>query len=385
VKPFHFWMPTEIVVGVDCLNELAQRSAPFGNRPLLVTGRHSARSSGAFECVLSQLVGTTLVEGIEENPSSQTCERGAELCRKAGCDFVVALGGGSAIDAAKAIAVLATNDGTCDRYFGSNQYSAAPLPIVAIPTTAGTGSEVTPYSVLVDSRTRTKRTIAGKGLFPRLALLDPGTTVTMSRATTIYSGLDALSQAMEGMVSKQYTPMGDVLALEVCRVVAQWLPVAAEEPAHLDARMQMLYAAMLSGCVIAQSGTTLVHGMGYPLTLEFGLPHGLANALLLTPVFQYNARFLPEKVAAIAHALGVVHGDSPTAEEAAANVGQALHRLFQRLKLSPAARDAGVDGTQLQTITGALVADRSRFRNQPGEPTAEDVLDFYRRAWNGTP
>lgn len=364
-------MPTEIVAGAECLNELAQRTARLGDRALVVTGRHSARCSGALECVESQLVGSTLFDGVEENPTTETCERGAEVCRQAKCDFVVALGGGSAMDTAKAIAVLATNDAPCSQYFGSNTYSNPPLPVVAIPTTAGTGSEVTPYAVLVDSDTHTKRTIAGKALFPRLALLDPDITVTMPRTVTIHTGLDALSQAMEGMVSRSSTAMGDVLALETCRIVTQWLPIAANEPGNLEARMHMLYAAMLSGCVIAQSGTTLVHGMGYALTLEFGVPHGLANGLLLAPLFAYNAQYCPETVASIAHALG------------GTDIAQAVYALFHRLGTSAAGRDHRIDENRLRELAQAISADRSRFKNQPGQPTADDVEQFYRSAWSG--
>lgn len=371
VKPFHYLMPTQVVAGSECLNELGQRTARLGNRALVVTGRHSARCSGALECVESQLVGATLFEGVEENPTTDTCERGAKVCRQAKSDFVVALGGGSAMDTAKAIAVLASNDGPCSRYFGGDAYLNPPLPIVAVPTTAGTGSEVTPYAVLVDSATHTKRTIAGKTLFPRLALLDPTITVTMPRAVTIHTGLDALSQAMEGMVSRSSTPMGDVLALETCRIVAQWLPIAADEPGNLDARMQMLYAAMLSGCVIAQSGTTLVHGMGYALTLEFGVPHGLANGLLLAPLFAYNAQWCPETVASIAQALG------------GTDIAEVVYALFRRLGISAAGRDYGIDESRLHELAEAISADRSRFKNQPGQPDVDEVERFYRTTWYG--
>lgn len=176
--------------------------------------------------------------------------------------------------------------------------------------------------------------------------------------------------------------MGDVWALEICRIVREWLPRAAERPDDLEARSRMHYAAMLSGCVIAQSGTTLVHGMGYYYTVEFGVAHGLANALLLPPVFEFNARQQPEKVAALATAFGVeADSDALTTAE---RLGDAVRRFVTDLGVSPAARDAGVDENRLEALAGVVSRDRSRFRNQVGEVTEEQVLDFYLRSFAGT-
>jgi len=374
-------MPTEVVLARGCLDTLNERCRPLGEKPLLVTGKHSARASGSLERALAQLPGAVLFDEVEENPTTLACERAAEQCKRHGCDFVVGLGGGSAMDAAKAIATLALNPGTCADYLGSDKIANPPLPIVAIPTTAGTGSEVTPYSVLVEPEARVKRTMRGVGLFPRLALLDPELSLTMPRSVTASTGLDAFSQAMEGMVSRRATPFGDTLAIETCRIIKAWLPRAVDKPEDLDARSQMLYAAMLSGCVIAQSGTTLVHGMGYYFTLESGLGHGLANAVLLTPLFQYNAQHEPEKVAALAAALG--HPCAPTPDDARKSIATAIHALLHKVGVSPAAKDAGANGERLQWYAGEIFADKGRAKNQPGQPALEDIAQFYHAAYDG--
>jgi alcohol dehydrogenase class IV len=379
VKPFRYFVPTEIVLGPGCLNTLGDHARSLGKKALVVTGKNSARANGALDRVLAQVPDATLFDGVEENPISETCMRGAAVCREKGCDFVVAIGGGSAMDTAKAIAVLAHNPGTCADYFGVDKYSGGNLPIIAVPTTAGTGSEVTPYSVIVDSATRVKRTIVAQGLFPKVALLDPELSRTMPRPVTVHTGLDALSQAMEGMVSLRSTPFGDALALEACRIVKTWLPRAAAHPNDIEARSQMLFAAMLSGCVIAQSGTTLIHSMGYYFTLEYGLAHGLANALLLTPVFQFDAKHLPEKVAAIASALG--RPTAPNSDDAQKNIALAIHALLDELDVSPAAKDTEVDLHRLQAFAEDIFADRSRFKNQPGDPSLDDVFQFFQRAY----
>lgn len=187
------------------------------------------------------------------------------------------------MDVAKAIAVLATNPGGCRDYFGSDKYTTPNLAVACVPTTAGTGSEVTPYSVITDLELGMKRTLSGRSLFPAVAVLDPALTLTVPRDVTVNTGLDVLSQAMEGIVSRTSTAVGDALALEACRLVRRWLPECVRDGNDLEARSQMLQASMLAGCVIAQSGTTLVHGMGYYFTTRFGVPHGLANGLVVPP------------------------------------------------------------------------------------------------------
>ena len=364
------------------IDDLAQYAQSLGTKAFVVTGRHSSRANGALDKVLSQLPQSEIFDEVDENPTTDRCDRAAERCRQTGCDFVIGLGGGSPMDAAKAIAGLALHDGRAIDYVGSDKFVRGNLPIVAIPTTAGTGSETTPYAVMVDPAENTKRTITGKGLFPVVALLDPELTASMPRHVTVNTGLDALSQALEGMVSRRSSPVSDLLAIEICRLICRWLPVAAEDPHNLDARGAMMHAAMLSGCVIAQTGTTLVHGMGYYYTMEFGVAHGLANALLLPPVFAYNAHQLPEKVAALADAMG--HSSPPEPQSAAKAIAQALRNLLNRMGVSARAADHGVDRDRLAWCADEVFRDRSRFKNQAGEPTREDVRSFFLQSHDGS-
>lgn len=374
-------MPTKVIFRNGALDELEQHLAAIGPKAFVVTGRASARKTGTLDRLLRQLPKYELFDQVDEDPTTDLCDGAAEKCRQAGCDFVVALGGGSPMDAAKAIAAIAVTGETTTDILRSGRAVERNLPIVAIPTTSGTGSEVTPYSVLVSTEEKTKRTIRGTGLFPVLAVLDPELTISMPQHVTVNTGLDALSQALEGMVSKKPSPMGDILALEICRIVTKWLPIAAKNPQNLDARAQMLYAAMLSGCVIAQTGTTLVHGMGYYYTLEFDVAHGLANGLLLAPVFRFNAHECPEKIAALAEAMGVP--SQPEPEAAAQAITDAMHNLFEKLDLSPAAKDHGVDRERLAWCANEVFEDRSRFKNQLGEPTRDEVHAFFLESFEG--
>jgi len=379
---FQFLMPTEMVFGAGCLSELGARCESLGQKPLIVTGKHSSRANGALDRALAQLPSAVVFDDTTENPTTAICEQAAAICRREGCDFVVAVGGGSPMDTAKAVAGLALNPSPCSAYFGRDLLTKGTLPIAAVPTTSGSGSEVTPYSVLVDSETHTKKTVAGRNLFPSIALLDPELTVTMPPSVTASTGLDALSQAMEGIVSKKPTPLGGVLALHACRLVREYLPRAVHDGADLEARGQMQLAAALSGCVIAQSGTTLVHGMGYYFTLEYGVPHGLANGLLLPPLFRHNALYAPGKVAAMAEAMGVPCEHTP--EGARDGITAALRHLFDAIGVSPAARDAGVDGDRLDAFAESVFADPYRYRNQLGEITRERIARFFREAHEGS-
>lgn len=380
-RDYRYLMPTDVHFGLGAFDRLGKLCAGFGERPLLITGRKSARRTGLLDRASALLPRAVIFDDIEENPSTDTCDRAAARCREEGCDVVVAIGGGSPMDAAKAVAGLALHPFPCAEAFTDDPFPRGMLPIVAVPTTAGTGSEVTPYSVLVDTARRRKATIKGPGLFPKIALLDPELTRSMPRDVTVATGLDVLSQAMEGMVSRKSTAVGDILALETCRLVAQWLPRAARDGDDLEARAAMLHAAMLSGCVIAQSGTTLVHGMGYYYTLECGIPHGLANGLFLIPVFRYNAGFEPARVAALAAALGVPAATESRAARDAVTI--ALERLFAACGVSPAARHAGVDPDQVRRFARDCAAEPHRFRNQVGEPGEDDVLRFYLESYSG--
>lgn len=377
---FQFFLPTQVLFGHGKIGEVERFVAP-GVRPVIITGQRSARASGALDAILEQLPHAAVFDHVEENPTTLNCDEAADFCRANEIDVIVALGGGSAMDVAKAAAGLARNPGSCADYFGRETFKDGALPVIAVPTTSGTGSEVTQYAVIVDTDTRTKRTIGGRNLFPRVAVLDPDLTVSMPRGLTINTGLDALSQAMEGMVSVSRSPLGDILGLRACRLIRQYLPRAANDGSDIEARAQMLYAAMLSGVVIAQSGTTLVHGMGYYYTLECGIAHGLANALLLTPLFQHNAEHLPNTVAALATTLGIP--TKANASDARANIKAALHTFLKELGIGPAARGSGVDHERLPLFAAEVASDPYRYRNQVGEITEEKILGFYQQSYAG--
>ncbi len=278
---FSYRMPTEIFFGRDCLKTYGARLSGLGAHALVVTGRSSAKN-GALSDVLSALAANgqeaTVFDRVVPNPTVACVREGIALLRAAGADFIVAVGGGSPMDAAKAIALLSVEERADGEIFAGN-YGVRALPMAHVPTTAGTGSEVTPYAILTNDEKETKTSISSPALFPKFAFLDGKYTFSLPRDITVNTALDAFSHAAESLLSRAGTPMSKMLAREALRILYPVLPrtggtLSAEE------RDELLYASALAGMAIAQSGTTAVHGMGYCLTYFCGIDHGRANGLL---------------------------------------------------------------------------------------------------------
>lgn len=310
---FTYHLPTKIFFGSNCIAESSVEFSFWGMRPLIVTGRSSAKKSGALadvETVLKQLgMEWSLYDRIEENPSFATVEAGGAAARAHDADMIIGIGGGSALDAAKAIAVLAVNDIPARKLFDGN-FQAQPLPVIAIPLTAGTGSEVTQYSILTDTERQTKRSFAGRALFPKAAFLDARYTQSLSQTITINTAIDALSHAVEGYLSRRSTAMSDHLAIDAIRHFSGMFNALGRDSLTLAEREELLYVSLLGGMVIAQTGTTMIHSLGYSLTYFRNIQHGRANGLLLAEALRFMQPAAPEKIASVLAALGIPEIDT---------------------------------------------------------------------------
>lgn len=309
---FNFYAPTKVFFGSDCIRKNAGELTRWGKKALLVTGRNSARVSGALADVTAALaesgVAWEIYDKVEENPTIAGVEAGGAVARKFGPSVIIAIGGGSPLDAAKAIAVLAVNDIGGGQLFAGG-FAAAPLPIVAVPLTAGTGSEITPYSILIDHERRTKRSFSDPAIFPRVAFLDARYTQTQSRALTVNAAADALSHSLEGYLSNRATPLSDSLAVSGMRAFGSARSALATGSLGLAEREELMYASLLGGIVISHTGTTSVHALGYSLTYFRDVPHGRANGLLLAEYLRQHETVAPERVKIILQALGVGSAD----------------------------------------------------------------------------
>jgi len=279
-----YGMPTRVLMGKDCVHYHRAEFFALGKKALIVTGAHSAKANGALDDLLKALTANgqsfVVYDKIRSNPGVGCVYEGAALAKGHKVDFIVAIGGGSPMDAAKVIALLACQDiSEADLFVG--KYGADVLPVVCIPTTAGTGSEVTQYAILTNDRAETKSGIAGPQLFPRLALLDAKYLKGLSRPNETNTVIDALSHSIEGIVSARANALTDLLALEGIRLVSECLTDLAEGTLSEAQREKLLLASTLGGMVIANTGTTALHAMGYSLTYFKNIDHGRANGLLL--------------------------------------------------------------------------------------------------------
>jgi len=306
VEAFRHYAPTEIRFGDRLLDEIGEHIRG-AKRVCVVAGLRSAETSGLKARIDRLLKNAGVDESVfgaaSPNPPCTEVDAIAARAREAACELVIGVGGGSAMDAAKGVAVGATNPTPVANLIGT-QWPNRALPLLLVPTTAGTGSEVNQYAILTDTEQGDKVNLHGPDLVPYLALLDPELTVGLPLEYTVDTGVDAFCHAVEGYISRRATPISDALALEAIAQVRHALPRVRARPDDLDARGRMLYAASVAGLVIAQAGTTIVHALGYHLTLRHGVSHGRANAALIAHGLDFNYDAAPDKIGRVYELFG---------------------------------------------------------------------------------
>ena len=358
-----FFNPVSVLCGRGVVSEYD--FSPLGRKCLIVCGGNSARLSGALGDVTSALSGAkisfSVFDKVEQNPTVETCISAGEAARDFGADFIVGIGGGSPLDAAKAAAYCATNPHLTADTLYDGECKNNPLPTVAIPTTAGTGSEVTQYSVLTYHKIQNKKTLKSPKLFPVAALLDAEYTVTLPQSITNATAVDALSHAVEGYFAKAATPVSDALAEKAIFYVGRGLRSLSEGRMDYTLREKLLIGSMLAGQVISVTGTSFVHSFGYPLTYFEGLPHGEANAYFLPDFVEYSAKVAEQKAQRVYRLCGVNN-----AREFRALVESAVpcDKRFDRDDVMKYSRVGGNGGS----------VNRGLY-----EPTPDDIYNMFRK------
>ena len=321
--PYEFYLPTKLLYGAGCLSALGGCALP-GRKALLVTSAgQSAKRHGYLGRVEEQLtqagVRAVLYDQITPNPTKAEVMAGAALCRKEGCDFVLGLGGGSSIDAAKAISVMARNPGDYWDYVsgGTGKGKAvpnAPLPVVAVTTTAGTGTEADPWTVTTNEETQEKIGFGYEKTFPVLSVVDPELMVSVPPRLTAYQGFDALFHSTEGYLNRTASPISDLMALEAIRLIGKSLPRAVRDGADLEARGDVALANTLSGMVETLSGCISEHSIAHAMSAYHPkLPHGAALIAISKAYYQKLIRLgaCRERMTAMARALGKSDAERP--------------------------------------------------------------------------
>jgi len=300
--------PTRVIFGRGVLEQLGREALSWGKKAMLVTGRSAMRRSGVLDKVGSLMrsakVDFYLFDRVEHDPSLETVNQGVKFLQRNKCDLVVALGGGSAIDAGKAIASLVRQSGTIWQYHAGREIEKEGLPFIAVPTTAGTGAEITNNSVLLSREKKIKKSIRSPYMIAKVALVDPELTLSLPPRITAYTGMDTFTQALEAYVTRTSNPVSDSLALRAVEIIFHSLPQAVKDGSNSEARERMAIGSLLSAMAFSNSGLGAVHGLAHPIGAHFGVPHGLACAILLPYVIGFNLRVKREKFKEIASKTG---------------------------------------------------------------------------------
>ncbi|MFA9517913.1 iron-containing alcohol dehydrogenase [Halopenitus sp. H-Gu1] len=384
--------PSKVVVGAGAVSQTGEQASLYGNTALVIATEQIFDIHG--ETLLNTLeregIETAVYTDVRPDPTVENVEEAYDRWTEHDCDVIVTLGGGSSIDTGKGVGILAANDGSI-RDFGVDKagYESVPNPIpplIAVNTTAGTGSEATRSIVLSDTATATKFLIVSQNVVPTVALEDPELTVSLPRSHTAFTGIDALTHAIEAYVSTESYSIPDHLAEEAMERIVRSLPVAWANGQNLDARADVMVGQLHAGQAFTNSSVALVHGMARPLGAQLHIPHGLANALILPYVVEFSTMAAPEKYATIARILGTASEEDGT-REAAEKAADGIYQLCDDLSLTGylddfgdvPSRDAYLDviGEMTQDAIDSGSPD-----NNPRKPTRSEIEEIYRTIYD---
>jgi len=385
-QTYQFKAPSVIVNGPGAAKEVGSFAKGIGKKALIVTDSNLEKL-GLLNDVKNSLgaagIPFAIYNKVISEPTMDYTDEGLKIYQKARADFLVAVGGGSPIDAAKAIAALANNPGKMSDFAGPNKIPRPGAPLIAIPTTAGTGSEVTQFTIITDTTRDVKMLIASPHIIPRVALVDPLMTLTMPQGITAATGLDALTHAIEAYISAKAQPITDTLALQAIRVIAGNLRQAWSNGENIEARTNVLIGALQAGMAFSNSSVALVHGMARPIGAYFHVPHGVSNAALLPMVIEFSIPGNPKRYAEIAGAMGEITGGLSVLDAAYLTAG-AVERLNQDLKV-PTLKELGVEEKKFNSVVEQMAADAMASGspgNNPRKATQEEIVELYRKAFS---
>lgn len=378
----HFAIPSHVFVGKEALKEAIPYMKEYGNRAFIVTGKHVAKSP-MMEQLKKELENANIAyyvyDGITGEPTDEMIEEGVLLYRKTCSKFLIGMGGGSPLDSAKAIAAMSVNEGSICDYNGKEITGQVP-PIVAIPTTAGTGAEATKFTIITDQKQDIKMLLRGECLVPEIAIINYCYTLDMPKSVTAATGLDALTHAVEAYTSKKATPLTDVYAVSAVKRIAEYLPKAYRNGYDEEAREQMALAAFEAGICINNSSVTIVHGMSRPIGALFHIPHGLSNAMLIGECLEFALDGAYDRFALLGREIGAAtNGDSD--REAAEEFIKKIREICSICEVSTL-KGYGVREEEFLAVVDKMAQDAMDSKspsNTRKEITKEDCIAIYRK------
>ncbi|HHX62870.1 MAG TPA: iron-containing alcohol dehydrogenase [Epulopiscium sp.] len=362
---FKYLMPTQMYFGEDVVFKNKEIFSSIGTKALIVTGRSSAKKNGAYDDITQALVESSieyiLFDEVEENPSLETIEKGSHIGREHNVDFIIGIGGGSPMDAAKAIAVFIKNpEINKDNIFSGRTLES--IPVIAVATTSGTGSEVTQYSIVTSNKEKTKKNL-GQSIFPKIAFLDPKYTFDLPYEITINTSIDAFTHLVEGYLNSNSTYMSDIYGEKGFELFKSCFEKLEKKELDHEFRSDVMLASALAGIQIAQNGTSLPHGMGYPLTYFKGMPHGLANGVLTVAYLKsFKDQTKIDKMLNILALTSLVE----------------LEAIFEKLidvkiNISP---------EEIKEYAKDLISNKAKLKNHTEEVGLEDIIRIYSNSFS---
>jgi len=383
-QSFSINQPTRIVFGVNKVKRLSDLVTELGGNRVFLVADPGLQQAGIIKRISAVLdeakIPYTLYDKVTPEPGLKLADQGLKLAKKMKADCVVGVGGGSALDIAKAISILLTNGGKAEDYLGLGKIKLQGVPKIMIPTTAGTGAEVTFTAVFINEKTNSKGGMNGDPLYPDATILDPALTLSLPAHVTAATGIDAFTHALEAFVSTQSHAISDMYALEAIDLISNNLRVAYANGGNLEARSAMLLGSLLGGKALATAGVGLVHAMAYPLGGMFNTAHGLANAVLLPYVVEYNIIGCPEKYAMIAQLMGYETEGIPLREAAQLAV-EAIHQLNADIGIPNSLTALNIPTNKIPEMAKIALTVTRPVENNPRKPTVEEVIAIYEAAF----
>lgn len=379
-----FIVPGQIVTGAGALTLAEGKLKEMGKKALLVTDKvmiDLGNAAKVEEALSNQGIEYAVYSDIAGEPTDTMIENGLKLYQEEGCDFLVALGGGSPIDSMKAIGALAGNGGNISDYMGKVIAGAIP-PLAAIPTTAGTGSEATQFTIITDTKNNVKMLLKGESLMPDLAIIDPQFTMTAPPKITAATGLDALTHAIEAYTSRKAQSLSDSFALSAVKRIFKYLPIAFSEGDNVEAREQMAVAALEAGIAFNNASVTIVHGMSRPIGALFHVAHGLSNAMLLKECLNFVIDGAMGRFADLGRAINVAQ-ETDSDETASQKFLKAVDAICKELE-TPSLEEFGINKEEFFEVIDKMAHDAMESgspQNTQKEITEEDVKQIYRNLW----
>lgn len=382
MKNHEFFSPTTIVYGKNSLPASGDKLKNFGGKALLVTDQVMTElgyTREVTDILDKEKIEYCIYDEVDEEPVDSMVEEGTRLFNENECQFLIALGGGSPIDAAKAIGIMTTNPGGIADYMGYNKVKNTTPPLVAIPTTAGTGSEATKVTIITDTQNDVKMLIVSPFVLPDMAVVDPDLTLSVPPGLTAATGIDALTHAIEAYTSVKNQPLSDQFALSAISRISQNLKRAFDNGKDENARSEMMLAALEAGIAFSNSSVTIVHGMSRPIGAVFHVPHGLSNAVLLPSCMEYAVEGHSERFARVAEAMGV-NGSCGELELASRGV-EKVKQLCEDVKV-PTITELGIDREEFLKYTEKMAEDALNSgspANTFKTPSKEEIMEIYKK------